>query len=145
MGMLTNLRGRLEARGQQSDDTGDGGGKDAEAPVPFEGYDRLDETAVKQDLSDRSQVELEAVENYERSHKNRLAVLDKLRYMRGREPFPGYDELSTEEIVSGLAKADPATLKKIRSYERKFAHRPAITDEAARLLHERRHGTPAAG
>jgi hypothetical protein len=37
-------------------------------------------------LSEHSQVELEAVESYERSHKDRGPVLAKLHYMRGREP-----------------------------------------------------------
>ena len=58
-------------------------------------------------LSDHSQIELEAVESYERSHKTDEPVLDKLRYMRGSEPLPGYDALSVEEIVTALERGRP--------------------------------------
>ena len=92
-------------------------------------------------LSDHSQVELEAVETYERSHESREAVLDKLRYMRGSEPLPGYDALSVEEIVAALEEADLATIKKVRGYERKFANRPDVLEEVVRV-HHRRQGEP---
>jgi hypothetical protein len=36
----------------------------------------------------------------------RPVVLDKLRYMRGSEPLPGYDALTTEQIAKTLAGAD---------------------------------------
>jgi hypothetical protein len=65
--------------------------------LPFAGYDRLADRQVIEGLCDHSQIELEAVESYERSHKDRKPVLDKLRYMRGREPLPGYDALSVSE------------------------------------------------
>jgi hypothetical protein len=107
-----------------------------EAPPPFAGYDGLDEREVRDRLSDHSQIELEAVEGYERGHKDRAPVLDRLRYMRGREPLPGYDALSVEEIVAALKEADLATIKKVRAYERKFARRPAVLEEVARV-HDR--------
>jgi hypothetical protein len=108
----------------------------AETRLPFAGYDRLDARQVVDGLSDHSQIELEAVESYERSHQDRQPVLDKLRYMRGREPLPGYDALSVEEIVAALEKADPATIKKVRGYERKFGNRPDVMDEVVRV-HQR--------
>jgi hypothetical protein len=106
-------------------------------------YDRLDDRQVVEALSERSQLELEAVESYERSHQDRVPVLDKLRYMRGREPLPGYDGLSVEEIVSGLQEADLATINEVRGYERKFAHRPGVPEEVVRV-HHRRLGTQPA-
>jgi hypothetical protein len=111
--------------------------------APFEGYDRLNAGEIKTKLSHHSQVELEAVESYERSHKSREAVLDKLRYMRGSEPFPGYDALSVEEIVAVLEKADMATIKKVRDYERKFANRPDVMEEVVRVHQLRRTTEPA--
>jgi hypothetical protein len=42
-------------------------------------------------------------------------VLDKLRYMRGSEPLPGYDALSPEEIATALSGADAETVKAVRS------------------------------
>jgi protein tyrosine phosphatase (PTP) superfamily phosphohydrolase (DUF442 family) len=70
-------------------------------------------------------------------------VLDKLRYMRQREPLPGYDALSVKQVVAALQDADLATIKKVRGYERKFANRPDVVDEAVRLHHERRAAQPA--
>ncbi len=110
---------------------------------PFAGYARLDARQAKDGLSDHSQVELEAVEAYERSHEGRAEVLDKLRYLRGNEPFQGFDAQSVEEIVAALQGADTATLKRVRGYERKFANRSALLDEVARVHRLRRATQPA--
>ena len=107
----------------------------AEPGLPFPGYDRLDSRKVLDALSDHSQIELAAVEAYERAHKNREAVLDKLRWMRGSEPMPGYDALGAEEIVNALERADLTTIKKVRGYERKFANRPLVLEAAAKARH----------
>jgi hypothetical protein len=108
---------------------------DEGAAPPFSGYDRLDARQVMDGLSGHTQVELEAVEVYERSHSNREPVLDKLRWMRGREPLPGYDALTVEGIVAALEPADLVTLKKVRAYERKFANRPGVLDAVLEDLH----------
>jgi hypothetical protein len=102
---------------------------------PYAGYDRLSVRQVIDGLSEHSQIELEAVESYERSHQNREPVLDKLRWMRGREPLPGYDAFDAEEIVAALGDADLVTIKRVRAYERKFANRPAVLDEVVRVHH----------
>ena len=75
--------------------------------------------------------------------KDREPVLDKLRWMRGSEPLPGYDALSVEEIVSALTTADSATIKKVRGYERKFANRPEVLDEVVRVQHRHQDAHPA--
>jgi hypothetical protein len=93
-------------------------------------------------LADHSQIELEAAESYERSHKDREPVLTKLHYMRGREPLPGYDSLSVEQIVTALEDADLATIKKVRAYERKFGNRPGVLEEVARVNHSRQATRP---
>ena len=95
-------------------------------------------------LCNHSQTELEAVESYERCHKDRGAVLDKLRYMRGGEPLPGYDAFSVEEVAAALERADLATISKVRTYERKFANRPEVLEEAVRVHHQRQEapGSP---
>lgn len=112
--------------------------------VPFTGYEKLDDKDVVRVLRDHSQAELEAVEVYERSHQNRLRVLDKLRFMRQDEPFPGYDALESKEIVVALGDADLPTVKRVRSYERKFGNRGTILDQVARIHHDRRAAKPAA-
>jgi hypothetical protein len=103
-------------------------------PLPISGYDRLNDKQVSDQLSQLSQVELAAIETYERAHGNRPVVLDKLRYMRGSEPLAGYDALTTEQISTALARADGKTVKAVRDYERKFKHRQSVLNEAARVL-----------
>jgi hypothetical protein len=61
-------------------------------------------------------------------------VLEKLRYMQGTEPLPGYDALTTEQIAEALAGVDAETVRAVRDYERKFAHRQSVLTEAARVL-----------
>ena len=75
---------------------------------------------------------------YERAHESRHVVLDKLRYMPGGEPLPGYDALTTEQIAKALAGADAETVKAVRDYERKLQHRKAVLDETVRVLRTRR-------
>jgi hypothetical protein len=101
---------------------------------PISGYEQLDEKEVSERLSQLSQVELAAVETYERAHGNRPVVLDKLRYMQGSEPVPGYDALTPDQIAEALAGADAETVRAVRDYERKFRHRKAVMDETARVL-----------
>jgi hypothetical protein len=139
---LRNLSGRGVSG--QPESAGDTQANSAEeAQLPFAGYDRLDDRQVIDGLSDHSQVELEAVESYERSHEDREPVLDKLRYMRGREPLPGYDALGVEEIVAALKEADLATIKRVRGYERKFANRRDVLEEVDRVHRQRRATQPA--
>lgn len=147
MPTLTALRDRFSLRGFSAGrpETASDARRNPvpETGLPFAGYDRLDARKVIDALSDRSQTELEAVEAYERSHKSRVPVLDKLRYMRGPEPLPGYDALSVEEIVSALERADSASIQKVRGYERKFANRPAVVEAVVRAHHRSLANRPA--
>jgi hypothetical protein len=144
MTMLSAIRDRLSGRDASAQSTADPQGDPAaEAGLPFAGYDRLGDRQVMKVLCDHSQIELEAVEGYERSHKDRKTVLDKLRYMRGREPLPGYDALSVEEVVAALEEADLATIKRVRVYERKFANRSQVLEPVVRI-HRRRQATEPA-
>ena len=121
--------------GGSTDDAGaeDVGGPD-ESELPISGFDSTNGKQLTDKFRGLSQVELEEVETYEQSHKKRPAVLAKLRYMRSKEPLDGYDELSVEQISEALAGADAETVKKVRDYERKFQHRQAVLQEAARVL-----------
>jgi hypothetical protein len=104
-----------------------------DAQPPFAGYDDLGERDLISTLFNHSQAELTAVEAYESSNKGREAVLNKLRYLRGHEPAPDYDSLSEAEVKDLLASADVTTVKRVRNYERKFANRPAVMEEAIRI------------
>jgi len=114
-----------------------------ETTVPIPGYDQLDAKEVSDRLAQLSQVELAAVEAYERAHENRPAVLNKLRYMRTSEPVPDYDTLTTDQIAEALAGSDAQTVKAVRDYERKFRHRRSVLDEAARVLPSSRESAGA--
>ena len=81
---------------------------DDDDQLPIPGYSQLKGKEISDQLSQLSQVELATVETYERAHGNRSAVLEKLRYMRGTEPLPGYDELTPEQI----AERSPAPTRK---------------------------------
>jgi hypothetical protein len=102
--------------------------------LPISGYDQLKDKQINDQLSQLSQVELATIETHERAHANRPAVLEKLRYMRGSEPLPGYDDLTPEQIAAELDGANAKTVRAVRDYERKFQHRRAVLDEAARVL-----------
>ncbi len=144
MSIFTTLRDRVSTP-EPGPVQADGGKPDlaVEAELPFAGYDRLGARQVIDGLQDHSQVELEAIEGYERSNQDREAVLDKLRWMRGSEPLPGYDALSVDGVVAALGAADLATIKKVRGYERKFANRPDVLEEVVRVHHRRLAERPA--
>ena len=113
-------------------------GTDASSPdageAPFPGYDRLGHRAIGLKLPELSQVDLAAVETYERAHEERPEVLAKVRYMLTVEPLPDYDTLSPQQIAEAIASADSGTVKAVRHYETKFAHRQEVLDEVARVL-----------
>jgi hypothetical protein len=124
----------LRYRRSRGDAPGEEASSSDAAQAPFPGYDKLDDKEVGARLPELSQVELAAVETYERAHKNRKEVLEKLRYMHTSEPLPGYDALSPEQIAEALAGADAETVKAVRDYERKFGKRQQVLEEAARVL-----------
>ena len=125
MRLLNDLRDRL-ARRPASDE---GGASTAS-------YDRLDAKEASADLRLHSQVELADIETHERSHKDRQVVLDKLRYLRGKEPLPGYDALDAEEAAAALEGADKDTIRAVRGYERKFGRREPVLQAVARAGRE---------
>jgi hypothetical protein len=131
--ILERLRNRSPRR-----ETGAAGPAEAssadEQRLPIARYDQLDPKQLIPRLGQLSQLELAAVEDHERSHRERAVVLNRLRWLRGREPLPGYDTLHSDEIVSALADADSATVKAVRSYERHHRERREVLAEAARVL-----------
>ena len=139
MSVLDRFLNRTPRDNGRDSHPGKAGSPEEQLPLP--GYDRLDDKQVAAQLQELSQVELTAVEAYERSHRGRPAVLNKLRYMRTSEPLPGYDALAPEQITEALADADTETVKAVRNYERKFQRRPYVLAEAERV---RATSTPSA-
>jgi hypothetical protein len=126
---LRSRRSQGSGRGSQATT-----GSPDEPQLPIPGYDRLKDKEITYQLAQFSQAELAAIEAYERAHEGRPVVLDKLRYMRGSEPLPGYDALTAEQVAKALVGADAETVKAVRDYERKFQHRQSVLDETARVL-----------
>ena len=108
----------------------------APSAEPFPGYDNLTVTRLRVAFHHRTQDELAACDDYERSHLNREAVLTKLRFMRSTQPWDGYDQMPEEEILARLESANLPTLKGVRDYERKFGNRPRIHGAALHRQHD---------
>jgi hypothetical protein len=129
--------GRLRNRSPEGE-TGAPGSAEAgsadEQRLPIARYDQLEGKQMFPQLSQLSQVELATIEAYERSHRARPVVLNRLRWLRGNEPLPGYDALGSDEIVRLLADADAATVKAVRSYERHHRDRRDVLAEVARVM-----------
>jgi hypothetical protein len=124
MKLLDRLRNR-PPRGEAGDPGSAEASSADEQRLPIARFDRLDGKQVIPRLSQLSQVELAAVETHERSHRNRPVVLNRLRWLGGSEPLPGYDALDPDEIIRALAGADAATVKPC-------AHTNATTETAAK-------------
>jgi hypothetical protein len=107
---------------------------DPDDSLPIANYEQLSAKEITNRLHLLTQVELEVIENHERSNRERVAVLTKLGWMREDEPLTGYDQLDAGKVVLILADADAETIRTIRDYERKFQHRREISEAVARLL-----------
>ncbi len=103
---------------------------------PFPGYSRMSVHDLQITMHTRTQAELAAIEEYERGHANRKEIFDKLHYMRGPQPWQGYDEMPEEETLARLDNADDEMVTRVRDYEHKFFRRPRVVDKAMRLHHE---------
>ena len=138
MTILSDLRARISGRGASSERAAEGDSAPAGPDQPpIKNYDRLKSRELIDRLSDHTQAELGSIEAYERTHENRHEVIDKLRYMRGSEPFEGYDAMEPAEVVTALEASDRPTIKRARAYEAKFAGRPQIVNAVAELLSSR--------
>src|SRR4051812_40681418 len=69
---------------------------------PLAGYDRLNAGQVAARLSELGQAQLRAVGAYERAHRYRRAVLERISALEGPEPVDGYDELSEAGAIARM-------------------------------------------
>ena len=63
-----------------------------------DGNDELTAEDIIGKLAAISQIELAKVAAYERKNDNRSTVLTRISALQGDEPWPGYDELTVDEI-----------------------------------------------
>lgn len=105
-----------------------------EQDLPIARYSRLNADEIVARLPELTQVELGIVDVYERRHDNRATVLARISTLRTREPWPGYDELTVDELRSALADADERRARAARDYERAHKNRASVITATEREL-----------
>jgi len=103
-----------------------------EQDLPIPRYGKLTADEITARLPELSQVELVQVEVYERRTENRTTILSRIETLRAAEPWNGYDRQTVEQIRSTLGKADDATMKSAREYERAHKNRTGVLEAAQR-------------
>ena len=87
-------------------------------------YDTLTAEEIIGRLTGLSQVDLAKVAAYERKHENRSTVLGRIDSLQGNEPWPGYDELTADEVRAPCSPT-PTTTASARSARTSAATRTA--------------------
>src|SRR4051795_10655184 len=103
----------------------------AEQDFPIARYGKLTAEEIAGRLGDLSQADLAKVAVYERKNASRSTVLDRISSLQGEEPWPGYDELTVDEIRSGLGD-DKLRIKRVREYERAHKNRSSVLEATER-------------
>ena len=97
-------------------------------------YDSLSVDEVQDKLAELSQVDLAKVNAYERKNQNRSTITSRIDSLQGDEPWPGYDELSVDEVRAVLSEGDDGRVKEVRAYERKHKARAGVLQATEREL-----------
>jgi ferritin-like metal-binding protein YciE len=97
-------------------------------------YDSLSADEIQDKLSELSQIDLAKVNAYERKNQNRSTVTSRIDSLQADEPWPGYDELSVDEIRAVLSEGDDGRVKDVRAYERKHKARAGVLQASEREL-----------
>jgi len=105
----------------------------SEQDLAIDNYDSLNVDDVVEQLTELSQIELAKIGAYERKHENRSTVLSRIDSLRGNEPWPGYDELTVDEIRKALARVDAKQSREVREYERRHKEREGVLQTAEQL------------
>ncbi len=106
----------------------------SEGDLAITGYGKLTAAEIVEKLPQLSQVDLAKIDSYERKNDNRTTILSRISGLRGEEPWPGYDELSVEEIRAVLDEGGEDRAKGVRSYERSHKNRAGVIDATEREL-----------
>jgi ferritin-like metal-binding protein YciE len=105
-----------------------------EADLAIPRYDQLTADEIVGKLAALSQIDLAKVDAYERKNENRTTVLTRVSALRGDEPWPGYDELTADEVQAVLSEGDDDRAEQVRSYERSHKNRAGVLRAAEREL-----------
>jgi ferritin-like metal-binding protein YciE len=95
-------------------------------------YDALTAEQIVGRLAELSQVDLAKVAAYERKHQKRSTVLGRIDSLQGNEPWPGYDELTADEVRAVLAESGDDRITEVRAYERAHKNRAGVLRAAER-------------
>lgn len=105
-----------------------------ESDLAIARYDTLTAEEINARLSELSQVDLAKVDSYERRGQNRSTITGRISTLRTSEPWPGYDELTVDEIRTALGEADDDRTASVRTYERAHKARAGVLRAAEREL-----------
>jgi len=106
----------------------------SEGDLAITRYGKLTAAEIVDKLAQLSQVDLAKIDSYERKNQNRTTILSRITSLRADEPWPGYDELSVDEIRAVLDEGDEDRVKRVRSYERSHKNRAGVIDASEREL-----------
>ena len=106
----------------------------SEDDLAITGYGKLTAAEITEKLAHLSQVDLAKIDSYERKNENRKTILSRITSLRADEPWPGYDDLSVDEIRAVLDEGDEERIKHVRSYERSHKNRAGVIDASEREL-----------
>jgi ferritin-like metal-binding protein YciE len=95
-------------------------------------YDALTAEEIIGRLAELSQIDLAKVAAYERKHQKRSTILGRVDSLQGDEPWPGYDELTADEVRAVLADGDDDRINEVRAYERAHKNRAGVMKAAER-------------
>ena len=104
----------------------------SESDLAIPNYDSLSADEVQDKLAGLSQIDLAKVDAYERKNQNRSTVTSRIDALQGDEPWPGYDELSVDEVHAVLSEGDEQRLKDVRAYERQHKARAGVIQATER-------------
>ncbi len=103
-----------------------------EGDIPIADYDDLNADQIVSRLGELSQIDLAKVDAYERKNANRKGVLERVQSLRGEEPWPGYDELTVEEVEQAVRAADEERVAQVRDYELRHKGRKLVLEATDR-------------
>jgi ferritin-like metal-binding protein YciE len=106
----------------------------SESDLAIANYDSLSADEVQDKLAELSQIDLAKVNAYERKNQNRSTITSRIDSLQGNEPWPGYDELSVDEVRAVLSEGDDRRVKGVRAYERKHKARAGVIQATEREL-----------
>ena len=106
----------------------------SESDLAIANYDSLSADEIQDKLSELSQIDLAKVNAYERKNQNRSTITSRIGSLQGDEPWPGYDELSVDEVRAVLSEGDDGRVKDVRAYERKHKARAGVIQATEREL-----------